>query len=150
MAQLIAGVEQVLQVLNHRQARANVSVIEELTPRAAGRMAQLVIVIQRRGIGLFVRRHHMETFAQEVGILIGDRLAGGTVDDHRIEQVVLFHQADQAAKIKRLFRLRQFRTPVFQIQAMHAGQQRLRIGYTADAQIDMFVLQPPLLALDLL
>lgn len=52
MAQLIAGVEQVLQVLNHRQARANVSVIEELTPRTAGRMAQLVIVIQRRGIGL--------------------------------------------------------------------------------------------------
>ena len=33
---------------------------------------------------------------------------------------------------------------------MNAGQQRLRIGYTADAQIDMFVLQPSLLALDLL
>ena len=150
MAQLIAGVEQVLQVLNHRQASANVSVIEELTARAAGRMAQLVIVIQRRGIGLFVRRHHMETFAQEVGVLIGDRLAGGTVDDHRIEQVVLFHQADQTAKIKRLFRLSQRFTPVLQIQAMNAGQQRLRIGYTADAQIDMFVLQPSLLALDLL
>ena len=46
MAQFIAGVEQVLQVLNHRQASANVRVIEELAARAARRVAQLMIVIQ--------------------------------------------------------------------------------------------------------
>ncbi len=97
MAQLIAGVEQVLQVLNHRQARANVSVIENLRRELLAAWRSW-IVISEEVLAFFVRRHHMETFAQEVGILIGDRLAGGTVDDHRIEQVVLFHQADQAAK----------------------------------------------------
>ncbi|VTR29122.1 Uncharacterised protein [Serratia fonticola] len=50
----------------------------------------------------------METIGQEIGILIGHRLAGGTVDNHRIEQVALFYQADQAAQIERLFGFGQF------------------------------------------
>ena len=92
----------------------------------------------------------METFAQEIRVLIGHRLAGGTVNDHRVKQVIFFHQADQAAQVKWLFRLFQLRLPVFQIQTVDVSQQRFRVRNAANAQIDMFLLKPLLLALHLL
>ena len=88
-------------------------------------MAQLMVVIQRGGIGLFVRRHHVETLAQEIGVLIGDRLTGGTVDDNRVQQMVLFDQTNQAAQVQRLFRFGQLRAPVLEIQPVHVSQQGL-------------------------
>ncbi|MNS71198.1 hypothetical protein D3C72_1045590 [compost metagenome] len=64
--------------------------------------------------------------------------------------MILFHQTNQTAKIKRLFRLRQFILPAFQIQPVDVGQQRSGVRHAADTQIDMFVLQPALLTLHLL
>ncbi|MNC53483.1 hypothetical protein D3C75_1028970 [compost metagenome] len=84
----------------------------------------MLVIIHRRGVGLLVWRYHVETIGQEIGILIGHRLAGGTVDNHRIEQVALFHQADQAAQIERLFGFGQFVPPDFQRDAVHVGQHR--------------------------
>lgn len=92
----------------------------------------------------------MEPFAQEVGVLIGHRPAGGTVNNHRVKQVIFFHRADQAAQVKWLFRLFQLRLPVFQIQTVDVSQQRFRVRNAANAQIDMFLLKPLLLALHLL
>lgn len=91
----------------------------------------------------------MEIFVQEVGILIGDCLVGGIVDDYWIEQVVFFYQVDQVVKIKWFFCFCQFCILVFQIQVMYVGQQCLRIGYIVDVQIDMFVFQLFLLVFDL-
>ena len=88
-------------------------------------MTQLMIVIQRGRVGLFVRRNNVETFTQEVGVLIGNRLAGGTIDNHRIQQVILFNQTNQTPQIQLLFRFGKLRTPVFEVQPMHIGQQGL-------------------------
>ncbi|MPN33137.1 hypothetical protein SDC9_180620 [bioreactor metagenome] len=73
--QFITCAEQVLQVFNYRQACAHVGVVEEFTPVLRGGKTQLMVVIHRRGVGLFVRRNHMEAFAQEISILIRHRLA---------------------------------------------------------------------------
>ncbi|MNS47119.1 hypothetical protein D3C72_796370 [compost metagenome] len=64
--------------------------------------------------------------------------------------MILLSQANQSAKIKRLFGLRQLVLPAFKIKAMHVGQQCFRVRHAAHAQIDMFVLQPALLTLHLL
>ena len=122
--QFITRVQQVLQVLDNRQARPHVSVVQELAARFARRQTQLVIVIHRRGVGLFVRRDHMEAFAQEVRVLIGNRLVRRTIDNHRVQQVILFHQTDQTPKVERLFCLVQLGLPVFQVQPVNVGQQR--------------------------
>ena len=92
----------------------------------------------------------METVAEEVGIEIRHRLAGGAVDDHRVKQVILFHQSSQAVRIKRLFGFAQRAFPVAQVDAVHVGQQRARVGDAADAQIDMLLFQPRLLAIELI
>ena len=64
----------------------------------------------------------MEPFAQEIGVLIGHGLAGGTVDNHRIQQMVLFHQTNESAQIERLFGFRQLVAPVFKVQAVYVSQ----------------------------
>ena len=87
-------------------ARAHVGVIQKLAARLTRRQTQLVIVIHRRGVGLFVRRHHVETFAQEIRVLIGHRLAGGTVDNHWVQQMVLFHQTNESSQVERIFGFR--------------------------------------------
>ena len=56
----------------------------------------------------------METIRQEVGILFRHGGAAGAVDNHRIKQMVFFHQADKPAQIERLLRLSQFLLPGFQ------------------------------------
>ena len=91
----------------------------------------------------------METFAQEIGVLICHRLAGSTVDNHRVQQMVLFHQTNKSPQVERLFGFRQLIAPVFKVQAVYVGQQGARVSHPANAQIDMFTLQPALLALDL-
>ena len=47
MQQFVTGVEQVLQILDNRQAGADVGVVEEFASGAARRVAQLMVVIQR-------------------------------------------------------------------------------------------------------
>ena len=64
--------------------------------------------------------------------------------------MILFHQADQAAQVERLFRLVHLGLPVLQVQTVNISEQRSGVGNPADAQIDMFLLQPLLLTLHLL
>ena len=92
--QFITCIEQILQVLNNRLSSPNVGVIEEFTPRFFRRMTQQMVVIHRRGVSLFVRRDNVETFAQEVGILIRHCLAGGAVNNDRVQQMIFFHEAN--------------------------------------------------------
>ena len=92
----------------------------------------------------------METFAQEVRVLVGHRLVRGAVDDDRVKQMILFYQTDQAPQVERLFCLIHLGLPVFQVQAVDVGQQRPGIRDPADAQVDVFLLKPFLLTLHLL
>jgi len=50
----------------------------------------------------------METVSQEVGVLIGYRLAGGTIDDNCVQQVILLHQTKQVAEVERFLPPGQF------------------------------------------
>ncbi|MNF11865.1 hypothetical protein D3C80_2131890 [compost metagenome] len=66
----------------------------------------------------------MEAFAQEISVLIGHRLMRSTIDNHWVEQVILFHQTNQTTQIERLFGFCQLCLPAFQIQPVNVGQQR--------------------------
>ncbi|MNJ28270.1 hypothetical protein D3C77_228010 [compost metagenome] len=70
----------------------------------------------------------METGGQEVRILDGDRLARGAIDDHRVDEVALFHQLLHRFQAEAVTGFHQLLTPVGEAQPILVDRHLAAVG----------------------
>lgn len=83
----IAGIDQIAQRGDHRQAGAHGGFVTEARTAGIGRCADCLITRERAGTRLFIRRHHMDAGSQPACITVRDFGAAAAIDDHRVRQM---------------------------------------------------------------
>ncbi|MNN57972.1 hypothetical protein D3C81_1729890 [compost metagenome] len=83
----VAGIHQVTQRGDHRQAGTHRGLIAEARATGGRRRTDALVARKRPGAGLFVRGHHMDACGQPAFIALGDLGAATAVDHHRMRQM---------------------------------------------------------------
>ena len=100
-ADLVAGLDEVLQRLDHGQAGADGRLVEEVRARAAAQALQLLVVRDRPAVGALVRRDDVNAALQPLGVAVGDVLIGRAVDEHGVRQIVGLDVGDELVGVHR-------------------------------------------------
>ena len=121
---LVAGLAQIAQRLDHRQSRAHRGLVQIVRAAGAPRGLEAFVVGQLAAVGLLVRRDDVDAGGEPVAVVARDLRIGAAVDDHRVRQVIDVHVLDEARQIRGLRLPLELLAPAAQLDLV-VGKQHL-------------------------